>query len=238
MININLTNNLQHVAIIMDGNRRWATQKNKSFSFGYKEGLKVLKKILYFSIKIHLNILTLYVFSIENWNRPNEEVSFLMKLFYYILKDQMNVLHNKNVCVKIIGDKSRLSSIINCYINKIELLTQNNTGLRLNLAISYSGKWDILNCIKGIVLGIMNKSLYLEQIDEQVVSRYMCLNDIPPIDLVIRTGGMRRISNFFLWQIAYSELFFTNILWPDFTIKNFLFALNYFIHTKRNFGSK
>ncbi len=226
----------KHIAIIMDGNGRWALNRNKPRFYGHKEGLKSLKDIIYFSIKIKLNILTLYVFSNENWYRPQGEVYYLMRLIYFSLKNQIFFLHKNKVCVKIVGDKKRLPSYLLQYVKKIEILTKSNLGLRLNIAISYSGQWDIMNCIKKIVSKIKKKYFLLNQINHEIISQNMCLNDLPPIDLVIRTGGRKRISNFFLWQLAYAELFFTDILWPDFKIKDFKISLKYFSKVKRNFG--
>ncbi len=227
---------LRHIAIIMDGNGRWAKKRGKSRIVGHKYGVLSLKKIIDFSINRKLNILTLYAFSIENWSRPDSEVTELMNLFTFSINNVMHELHEKNVCVKIIGDRNRLPKKLILNINKIEYLTFNNKGLKLNIAINYSGKWDIVCCIKKISSQIKNKLIDVNDINEYIVNKNLCLNNSPDIDLLIRTGGEKRISNFFLWKIAYSELFFTNILWPDFSCKDFLKILNIFFKRDRRFG--
>ncbi len=231
-----MKNKIYHIAIIMDGNGRWAEKRGKSRIIGHKYGVLSLKKIINFSINYQLNILTLYAFSIENWSRPFLEVLGLMKLFIFSIKNAMYELHEKNVCVKIIGDRNKLPKKLIFYIKKIEFLTRNNKGLKLNIAINYSGKWDIMCCVKKISYQVKNKLININQIDENIVNQNLCLNNFPDIDLLIRTGGEKRISNFFLWKIAYSELFFTNILWPDFSCDDFLKILNNFLKRKRRFG--
>ncbi len=229
-------NILNHIAIIMDGNGRWAINKGLSRILGHKKGLKSLNNIIKFSINYKLNILTLYAFSSENWNRPYLEVFELMRLFSLTIKNQMYFLNKKNVCVKIIGNKSKFSNILNNNINEIEYLTKDNTGLKLNIAIDYSGKWDILNCIRKIFNSIEDKNIEINQINENIIEKNLCLGYLPPVDLLIRTGGEKRISNFLLWQIAYSELFFVKILWPDFTYINFLNIIESYYDRNRKFG--
>ncbi len=226
-----------HVAIIMDGNGRWAKLRDKSRVFGHRRGVKSLKEIIDFSIKYKLKILTLYAFSTENWSRPYIEVYELMRLFNFSIKNQMYILNNKNVCVKIIGDRNRLSLKLCKNISKIEILTQNNTGLKLNIAINYGGKWDIINSVKKIINDIDKKIININNISEKKFVNYLCLGNLPSVDLLIRTGGEKRISNFLLWQIAYSELFFSDILWPDFKYTDLLNILNSFSKRKRRFGN-
>ncbi len=225
-----------HIAIIMDGNGRWAEKRGKSRIIGHRYGALSLKKIINFSIKYKLNILTLYAFSTENWSRPYLEVLELMKLFTFSIKNFMYELHEKNVCVNIIGSRKKLSKNLIFYINKIEFLTKDNKGLILNIALNYSGKWDLINCIKRIFYLIKKRKININDINENFINSHLCLNKLPDIDLLIRTGGEKRISNFFLWKIAYSELFFTDILWPDFSCKNFLKILNNFSKRDRRFG--
>ncbi len=227
----------KHIAIIMDGNGRWAEKKGKSRIIGHRYGVLSLKKIINFSINYKLNILTLYAFSIENWSRPYLEVYELMKLFTISIRNVMYELHKKNVCVKIIGNRNRLPYKLKININKIESLTKDNKGLKLNIAINYSGKWDIITCIKKIFFKIENNLIKSNQINENIIVENLCLGYLPDIDLLIRTGGEKRISNFFLWKIAYSELFFTDILWPDFECSDFLEILNNFSKRKRKFGN-
>ncbi len=229
-------NKLKHVAIIMDGNGRWASNKGLSRILGHKKGLKSLKDIINFSVKYKLNILTLYAFSTENWKRPYLEVFELMRLFSLSIENQMYSLNKKNICVKIIGNRTKFSNILKNNINEIEYLTKNNTGLKLNIAIDYSGKWDILNCIKNIFLNFKKNILNINEIDEKLIEKNLCLGYLPPVDLLIRTGGEKRISNFLLWQIAYSELFFIDTLWPDFTHIEFLNIIKSFNNRNRKFG--
>ncbi len=227
---------LCHIAIIMDGNGRWAKKRGKTRIVGHKYGVLSLKKIIDFSINNKLGILTLYAFSTENWSRPYSEVTGLMKLFTFSIKNIMYELHEKNVCVKIVGDRNKLPKELVFYIKKLECLTTYNKGLKLNIAINYSGKWDILCCIKKISYQVKKKIINIDSINEDVINKNLCLSNLPDIDLLIRTGGEKRISNFFLWKIAYSELFFTNILWPDFSCDDFLKILNDFVKRKRRFG--
>ncbi len=235
-MNINNKKIPKHIAIIMDGNGRWANIRKKNRIYGHREGLKSLNKIIDYVIKIKLNVLTLYAFSSENWNRPYLEVNELMKLFYLSIKRKTYYLHKKNVCVKIIGDKYNLPSYLYKNIVKIEYLTRHNSGLKLNIAINYGGRWDIINCIKKIIDKIFCKIISLSKINDIIVSKNLCLGNIIPVDLVIRTGGEKRISNFLLWQIAYSELYFTDVLWPDFNIDDFLRAIENFSFRDRRFG--
>ncbi len=234
--NNNNYSDIKHIAIIMDGNSRWAIKKGLSRILGYKKGLKSLRKIINFSIINKLNILTLYAFSTENWSRSDLEISKLMKLFSLSIKNQMYILHNKNVCVNIIGNKSKLHLNLQENIKKIQILTKNNKGLKLNIAINYGGKWDIVNCIKKIIKKSNKNIFYTKKINENLVKKNLCLGSLPPVDLLIRTGGEKRISNFLLWQIAYAEFFFINILWPDFKCIDFKNILNNFFLRNRRFG--
>ncbi len=228
-------NKIKHIAIIMDGNGRWALSKGVSRILGHKKGLKSLNKIINFSIKFNLNILTLYAFSTENWSRPYLEVFELMRMFYLTINKSMYYLHNKNVCVKIIGNKSNFCNTMLNSINKIELLTKNNSGLKLNIAIDYGGKWDILNCFKKIIYKFNNNILNIN-INKKIIEENLCLGNLPPVDILIRTGKEKRISNFLLWQIAYSEIFFIDILWPDFKCINYFNIINEYFSRNRKFG--
>ncbi|QJC36110.1 di-trans,poly-cis-decaprenylcistransferase [Enterobacteriaceae endosymbiont of Donacia cincticornis] len=226
----------KHIAIIMDGNRRWA-KKNKKLNFlGHKEGVKTVKKIIGLSLKYKIKALTLYAFSSENWKRSNQEIKFLMDLFQEILDIEAINLKKQDICLKIIGNINQLNFSLQKSINKAEFLTKNNNKLLLNIAINYGGRWDIINSVKKIAFKIHKKLLHPDDIDENMISSYICLNKIFPIDLVIRTGGEYRISNFLIWQIAYSELYFTQTLWPDFNEYDFKKALNSFKRRNRRFG--
>ncbi len=226
----------KHIAIIMDGNGRWGLKRKRSRIYGHRQGLRAVVNIINISIKLKLEVLTLYAFSIENWNRPSLEVNYLMRMFYNVLKNKFLYLHKKNICVKIIGERKGLSLKLCKAIYKIERKTQNNLGLKLNIAINYSGKWDIVCCIKSILHDLDNKLFHIKDINQDIIEKKMCLNYLPSIDLVIRTGGEKRISNFLLWQIAYSELYFINILWPDFNSLHFLLALKFYSKRIRKFG--
>ncbi len=228
---------IKHIAIIMDGNGRWALNKGKSRIYGHRKGIESVLEIINFSVKYNLEILTLYAFSSENWNRPYIEVNELMRLFSLILDNYMFKLHNYDICVKIIGNKIKFPYNLNDKIKKVECLTKNNCGLKLNIALNYGGKWDILYGCKNILNKVHNNLLNINNIDENILFNNLYSKDIPDIDLIIRTGGEKRLSNFFLWQSVYSEFFFTDILWPDFKSSDFLFAINYFYGRKRKYGS-
>ncbi|CEN32287.1 Ditrans,polycis-undecaprenyl-diphosphate synthase ((2E,6E)-farnesyl-diphosphate specific) [Candidatus Westeberhardia cardiocondylae] len=226
----------KHVAIIMDGNGRWATKKGKLRIFGHKEGIKSAKRAIYFAKNHNFDALTLYAFSKENWNRSKTEVSFLMELFVKTLDDEIDNLHKRNIRLKVIGDISRFKIKLQNSINKSEKLTYNNQGLNLNIAANYSGRWDITQGARKLAKKIEKGSLKSNQINENMFCKYICMNKLSPVDLVIRTGGEYRISNFLLWQIAYSELFFTDTLWPDFNDSIFENAIQAFSKRKRKFG--
>ncbi|MCR3754876.1 MAG: undecaprenyl diphosphate synthase [Candidatus Westeberhardia cardiocondylae] len=227
----------KHVAIIMDGNRRWAKKRGKLHITGHQEGMKSAKRAIFFAKNYHLDVLTLYAFSSENWNRSNKEVSSIMNLFTKTLDKEIYNLHQKNIKLKIIGDTSKFKIKLQNSINRSEKLTYNNCGLMLNIAVNYGGRWDIIQSVKKIAKKVKDGFLQPEQINENIFYQYICMNELAPVDLVIRTGGEYRISNFLLWQIAYSELFFTDVLWPDFNDTIFENAIHVFLKRKRKFGS-
>ncbi|ANF17012.1 UDP pyrophosphate synthase [Buchnera aphidicola (Schlechtendalia chinensis)] len=227
----------KHVAIIMDGNGRWATKQGKSRIFGHQAGLRAVRKAISFSLFYKLKVLTLFAFSSENWNRPLLEIMVLMELFFFGLHSEIENFNKHNIRLKVLGDLKKFGSILRRKIFFIEKLTLNNSGLILNIAANYGGKWDIIEAVKKIVYKVKNGFLSFEDINEFSISKCLSMNDCIPIDLVIRTGGEYRLSNFFIWQIAYSELYFTNVLWPDFDRKNFEKAVISFINRKRRFGS-
>ncbi|QJC34900.1 polyprenyl diphosphate synthase [Enterobacteriaceae endosymbiont of Donacia piscatrix] len=226
----------KHIAIIMDGNRRWAKKNKKLKYLGHKKGVKTVKKIIGLSLKYKIKALTLYAFSSENWKRSNQEIKFLMNLFQKILDIEAVNLKKQDIRLKIIGNINQLNFSLQKSITKAELLTKNNNKLLLNIAINYGGRWDIINSIKKIAFKIYNRILHPNDINENMINNYICLNNIFPVDLVIRTGGEHRISNFLIWQIAYSELYFTQTLWPDFNEYDFKQALNFFRKRHRRFG--
>ncbi|BET98183.1 (2E,6E)-farnesyl-diphosphate-specific ditrans,polycis-undecaprenyl-diphosphate synthase [Xenorhabdus sp. TCT-1] len=226
----------RHVAIIMDGNGRWAKKRGKLRVFGHRAGIKAVRSAVSFSVKHNINSLTLYAFSSENWNRPQQEVSSLMELFVFALDNEVKSLHKHNVKLSVIGDISRFSSRLQERICRSVELTAGNTGLQLNIAANYGGRWDLVQSFKQIAEKIDANELSPEEITETTVDNFINLSKQPEVDLVIRTGGEHRISNFLLWQIAYAELYFTDILWPDFDETVFEGAINAFAKRERRFG--
>ena len=226
----------RHVAIIMDGNGRWAKNRGKLRISGHKAGVKSVRRSVSFAINNNISALTLYAFSSENWTRPQQEVSALMELFVWALDSEVKNLHKHNVRLKIVGDISRFNVRLQERIRRAEELTQQNTGLTLNIAANYGGRWDIIHGVKKLAEQVQQGTLLPEHINEESLTPHLCLNDLPPVDLVIRTGGEHRISNFLLWQIAYAEFWFTDILWPDFDEQVFEGALNAFAQRERRFG--
>ncbi|QCI20963.1 di-trans,poly-cis-decaprenylcistransferase [Buchnera aphidicola (Hyperomyzus lactucae)] len=228
--------NPRHVAIIMDGNGRWANKKGKMRILGHKEGFKAVKKAVKFSIMNNLKILTLYAFSSENWNRPVFEIKSLMELFFFALDSEINNFKKFNIRLKVIGDITHFNKKLQKRIHQVEKITLNNNGLILNIAANYGGRWDIIQSVKKIVKKVQNGVLQTEKIEEKTITQYLSTSELLPVDLVIRTGGEKRISNFLLWQIAYSELYFTDVLWPDFNDCSFQNAIDSFISRERRFG--
>ncbi|MDR7343152.1 MAG: (2E,6E)-farnesyl-diphosphate-specific ditrans,polycis-undecaprenyl-diphosphate synthase [Pantoea sp.] len=226
----------RHVAIIMDGNGRWAKNQGKLRVSGHKAGVKSVRRAVSFAVSNKLEALTLYAFSSENWSRPPQEVVALMELFVWALDSEVKSLHKHNVRLRIIGDISRFNSRLQERIRRAEELTQQNNGLTLNIAANYGGRWDIIHGVKKIAEQVQEGLLRPDQIEETTLSGFLCMHDLAPVDLVIRTGGEHRISNFLLWQIAYAEFYFTDVLWPDFDEQVFEGAMNAFSHRERRFG--
>ena len=219
-----------HVAIIMDGNGRWALQKGKSRNYGHQCGLKAIEKIVDYSIKKKISYLTLFTFSSENWKRPKKEVNFLFKLLEnYFKKNLLKVIRN-GIKVKIIGNKSRLTSNLRKIIKLAENKTRKNKKISVQLALNYGSKQEIINSMK-----IVNKKK--QKITIKNFEKNLYTSGFPDPDILIRTGGQRRLSNFLLWQIAYTEIFFVNKMWPDFDNNDFQKILNKFKKIKRNFGN-
>ena len=226
-----------HIAIIMDGNGRWASNKKKSRRYGHKKGASTAKNIVKIAGSNEIKYLTLYAFSTENWGRPTKEVRLLMSLFIETLENEIDELNSNNVSIRFIGDRENLSKKLQDKMENAEKITLDNTGLNLYVALAYGARWDILNAIKGIVSRVKENQLDESKIDENILSSHLQLGDIPDPDLLIRTGGEKRISNFLLWNIAYTELFFCDCLWPEFNEKEFFNALNFYSKRKRRFGS-
>ncbi|KGT86805.1 UDP pyrophosphate synthase [Erwinia typographi] len=228
--------NPRHVAIIMDGNGRWAKNRGKLRISGHKAGVKSVRRAVSFAVSNKLSALTLYAFSSENWNRPPQEVMALMELFVWALDSEVKSLHKHNVRLRVIGDIGRFNPRLQERIRRAEELTQQNNGLTLNIAANYGGRWDIIHGVRKIAEQVQEGLLRPDQIEEETLDRHLCLNELAPVDLVIRTGGEHRISNFLLWQIAYAEFYFTDVLWPDFDEQVFEGALNAFAQRERRFG--
>jgi len=222
-------NPLNHVAIIMDGNGRWGLKNKNSRNAGHREGLKAVEKIIKETIKNKIKFLTLYAFSTENWKRPKTEINFLFNLLENFLKDRIDELHKQNIKLKIIGNKN-FTKKLNNLLTSAEKKTQKNKKLQINLALNYGSKVELLNAFKGL-----QKNNY--KINEKNFKKYLQTKDIPDPDILIRTGNTQRLSNFLLWQLAYSEIFFEKKLWPEFNEKDYNQIINKFKKIKRNFGS-
>lgn len=226
----------RHVAVVMDGNGRWANKRHLPRAAGHKAGVSSTRKIVENCSKNKIEALTIFAFSSENWNRPESEVSSLMSLFVSTIMAEVKKLNKKNVCVKFIGDRTRFSEKLQKSINESEVLTKNNTGLQLNIAANYGGRWDVVNACKLIAEEVKNNKKTIQDIDEEMFNSFMSLSEMPAPDLFIRTGGEQRISNFLIWQLAYSELYFIDTLWPDFSDEDFDAALNWYAGRQRRFG--
>ena len=222
-------NHLKHVAIIMDGNGRWGIKYKNSRNAGHKAGLNTVEKIIKEAIEQKIQYLTLYAFSTENWKRPKEEIKFLFNLLENFLINKINDLHKQNIKLKIIGDK-KFSKKLNNLLNIAEKKTFTNNKLQINLALNYGSKTEILNAVKKL---IKNK----ETLNEKNLNKNMQTKNIPDPDILIRTGNTKRLSNFLLWQIAYSEIFFEKKLWPAFNKNDFRKIIKRYKKIKRNFGS-
>ncbi len=225
----------RHVAIIMDGNGRWAQQRNLSRSAGHKAGGEAAKEIIKACAGTGIEVLTLFAFGMENWKRPTKEVNYLMNLFFRNL-EKSHELHEQNIKLNIIGDYSRFSAKLKQRIMQSQELTANNTGLHLNAAINYSGRWDITNAAKQLAQQVKSDNLTADDITEETLAQFLCLHELPEPDLFIRTSGEQRISNFLLWQLAYTELYFTDVLWPDFNKEELEKALQAYDARERRFG--
>ena len=226
----------RHVCIIMDGNGRWAKKRLMPRNLGHRKGVETTRKAVEFFAGAGVQFLSLFAFSSENWNRPSEEVTGLMKLFMQSLKDNTGELHEKNIRIKFIGDRNLFSSDLQAQISESEALTHANQGMTLNIAANYGGRWDIVNAVQGISKQLLDGNITLDQIDTELLSKRLSLADCPDPDLFIRTGGEKRISNFLLWQLAYTEFYFCDLFWPDFTDKDMQHALDDFSRRQRRYG--
>lgn len=226
----------QHIAIVMDGNGRWAQSRGLSRVDGHCAGVDAVKTVIRCCMEKEIKALSLFAFSSENWLRPENEVEFLMQLFVRALGHEVEELHRYDVRLRFPGDKQALSKRLQEKMASAEKLTKNNKRLMLNIVVNYGGKWDIVQATKRIALDISTGKLAPSAINENLVAQFLSTADLPDPDLFIRTSGEQRISNFFLWQLAYTELYFTDIHWPDFNREEFEKALNSYRRRERRYG--
>ena len=234
--NINTDYLPSHLAIIMDGNGRWAKKNGKERTFGHKSALRAVRSSIETCRRLGIKYLTLYAFSTENWNRPKLEVNVLMTLLSSAIKDEIKDLDKNGVRLNVIGDMSKLPSKANKDLTKAMELTKNNTGCVLTLALSYGSKEELLTAIKTIATKYKDCEISDNDFNEELVHQNLYTHDLPMVDLMIRTSGETRISNFLLWQIAYAELYFTDVLWPDFNEEEFYKAILNYQNRERRFG--
>ena len=226
----------KHTAIIMDGNGRWAEQKGMSRIFGHQNGVTAVKKIVESANKFNIKYLTLFTFSIENWGRPQNEVDTLMSLLVQTLKEEFEDIFRNNIKLNAIGELDTLPDNVRDELYSIIQSTKNNSGMTLTLALSYGGKQEIFKAVKEISDKVKNDIISLDNFDDSLINDHLYTRDLPDVDLLIRTSGEQRISNFLLWQIAYAELYFTDIYWPDFTEEDLEKAIVEYQNRERRFG--
>ena len=225
-----------HVAIIMDGNGRWAKKIGKKRAFGHENGTKSVRDCIDQSLRLGIKNLTLYVFSTENWNRPKFEVNALMDLLVYSLENERVNLIENGIKLNVIGEIETLKDKAKTKLKSIISETKSNKKLNLNLAISYGSKQEIVNAIREVSNKVKNNIISSKNIDENIINEHLYTRNLPNVDLLIRTGGEKRVSNFLLWQIAYAEMYFTDVLWPDFKREDFMKALDDYQKRERRFG--
>ena len=228
---------LKHIAIIMDGNRRWAKTKNLLPAVGHKKGVDSLKTALKSCHKFGVKYLTVYAFSTENWNRKKEEVDFLMELLAHTIKNELQELNENQVVIKFIGDLTKLNSKLQKILSDAVEKTKNNSGVNLQIAFNYGSRDEMVNAVKNISKKVLNNEISMDEITEETVSKELYTSSIPDPDLLIRTGGEMRVSNYLLWQIAYSEFLVTNQFWPDFDEASMADAIIEFNRRQRRYGA-
>lgn len=226
----------KHIAVIMDGNGRWAKARGKARFFGHKAGVEAVRKLVTAATELKIQTLTIFAFSSENWRRPSDEVSLLMELFASVLQREIKKLHKNNIRLKFIGDLSRFSALLQKKFNEAEALSAKNTGMILNVAVNYGGRWDILQAAQKLALSVQRNELQASDITEMDIEAHLMTAGQADVDLLIRTSGESRISNFVLWQAAYAEMYFTDECWPDFDEKSLHNAIAWFIERERRFG--
>ena len=225
-----------HLAIIMDGNGRWAKQKGLLRTLGHESGTKTVKTIVEACTQLGIKNLTLYAFSTENWNRPKLEVDTLMRLLVSSLKKEVKTFQKNNIRLNAIGNLTTLPTKVQNELNEVMSLTEDNTRMTLTLALSYGSREELTQAVKKISDKVKNNIISLEAIDESIINKHLYTHNLPDVDLVIRTSGEHRISNFLLWQIAYAEFYFTNVLWPDFKENDLYEAIISYQNRERRFG--
>ena len=226
----------QHLAIIMDGNGRWAKNKGKNRLFGHTKGVKAVQEVVEECAVLKIKYLTLYAFSTENWNRPEEEIGVLMKLLLSSLKSEFEKLLKNRIKLNVIGNTDQLPLSVQKELDYVIKQTENNSEMTLTLALSYGGREEIESAIKQLAVKVKNNIISPEKIDQSIINEHLYTQNLPDVDLLIRTSGEKRISNFLLWQIAYAELYFSKVLWPDFTKKHLHKALTSYQKRERRFG--
>ncbi len=231
-----VNNNPRHIAIIMDGNGRWAQKRFMPRAFGHQAGVKTVRKIVEYCAKQDIEVLTLFAFSSENWRRPEEEVSLLMGLFLATLQREINQLDRNNIRLRFIGDRTKFPDKLQLKMAEGEALTKDNNALTLVIAANYGGHWDLCQAFRTISEKIALGELHNHDINEQLIGQFLTTADLPDPDLFIRTGGEQRVSNFMLWQLAYAEMYFTPTLWPDFDQNSLEDAIASFKTRQRRFG--
>jgi len=237
MIMSNFKNGMpKHLAIIMDGNGRWAESRGKNRIQGHSHGVKAVQEVVEEAIQLKIDYLTLYAFSTENWSRPQEEIGILMKLLVNTLRSEFEKLLDNRIKLNVIGNIDQLPLIVRNELEFVVDQTQNNTEMTLTLAISYGGREELANVLKQLAFKVKDNLISPEKIDQSIINEHLYTQNLPDVDLLIRTSGEKRISNFLLWQIAYAELYFSKVLWPDFTKKHLHKALTSYQKRERRFG--
>ncbi len=226
----------RHIAIIMDGNGRWAAAHSKPRHAGHRAGVRAARAVTRACAEAGVEVLTLFAFSSENWQRPAEEVNSLMRLFVEVLQREVNELHANGIQLRFIGAREQLPEILRKRIAAAEAKTAGNSRMTLALAVAYGGRWDIVQAARRVAVKVRTGDLEPADIDEAVLGRHMSLTGLPPLDLLIRTGGEQRVSNFLLWDLAYTEIFFTPALWPQFDAAELSRAMDFFRQRQRRFG--
>jgi undecaprenyl diphosphate synthase len=226
----------RHIAIVMDGNGRWAKQRHLPRIAGHKAGVKAVREAVKFCVQHHIEVLTLFAFSSENWRRPATEVNHLMELFIIALEREAAKLNKQNIQLRIIGDRTRFDEKLQNHMTNAEELTANNTGLKLLIAANYGGQWDVTAACRRLALDVQQGKLAPNDITAELIEANLVTADLPLPDLFIRTGGEQRISNFLIWQLSYAELYFTDVHWPDFDAAELTKAMAFFTNRELRFG--